>query len=127
MPALLELLADDARFTMPPLPAWFAGRADVERFLTERLFATAWELVPLTVNDQLGFGCYSSSGGYYRLAAVNVLTLRDGAVSEITGFVDPAVLRFFQLPEQGAAVLSAPRATRARGPMSSGLPPSRYR
>jgi RNA polymerase sigma-70 factor (ECF subfamily) len=38
--ALLDLLADDAQFTMPPLPAWFQGREDVGRFLAERVFAT---------------------------------------------------------------------------------------
>jgi RibD C-terminal domain len=32
------LLADDARFTMPPLPAWFSGRADIGRFLARRMF-----------------------------------------------------------------------------------------
>src|SRR5262249_41169102 len=32
LPALLDLLAEDARFTMPPLPAWFDGREDVGRF-----------------------------------------------------------------------------------------------
>ncbi len=36
---LASLLAEDARFTMPPLPAWFDGRAMVVRFLTDRLFA----------------------------------------------------------------------------------------
>lgn len=34
--ALLDLLADDAQFTMPPLPAWFQGREDVGRFLATR-------------------------------------------------------------------------------------------
>jgi len=29
VPALLDLMAEDARFTMPPLPAWFEGREDV--------------------------------------------------------------------------------------------------
>jgi dihydrofolate reductase len=32
--ALLELLTDDARFTMPPLPAWFSGRVVVSDTLT---------------------------------------------------------------------------------------------
>jgi hypothetical protein len=39
VPALPDLLAADARFTMPPLPAWFDGREDVGRFLAERVFA----------------------------------------------------------------------------------------
>ena len=50
VPALLQLLAEDARFTMPPLPAWFAGRGDIGRFLTERMFATPWRLVPTGAN-----------------------------------------------------------------------------
>jgi RNA polymerase sigma-70 factor (ECF subfamily) len=47
VPALLDLLAGDARFTMPPLPAWFDGREDVGRFLTQRVFAAPWRLVPM--------------------------------------------------------------------------------
>jgi hypothetical protein len=30
--ALVELLAEDARFTMPPLPAWFHGQEDIGAF-----------------------------------------------------------------------------------------------
>jgi RNA polymerase sigma-70 factor (TIGR02960 family) len=45
VPALLDLLVEDARFTMPPLPAWFDGREDVGRFLAERVFATPWRLL----------------------------------------------------------------------------------
>ena len=93
VPALLELLAEDARFTMPPLPAWFEGRADVGRFLTERVFATEWRLVPLVANGQPGFACYSAEPdtGDFRLGALNVLSLRSGKIAEITGFLDPDV------------------------------------
>ncbi len=89
--ALLALLTADARFTMPPLPAWFDGRANVGRFLAERVFATSWRLVPLEVNAQLGFACYRQTAPDepFRLGAVNVLALRAGEVCEITGFLDP--------------------------------------
>ncbi|WP_203417140.1 RNA polymerase subunit sigma-70 [Jiangella ureilytica] len=50
VPALLALLAEDARFTMPPLPAWFSGRVDVGRFLAERVFETPWKLRPAGFN-----------------------------------------------------------------------------
>ena len=100
VPALLDLLTEDARFTMPPLPAWFDRRDDVGRFLAQRVFATPWRLVPVQANGQLAFACYQGSGGRYRLGAVNVLALRGGAVSWIAGFVDPVALGVFRLPEE---------------------------
>ena len=97
--ALLELLADDARFTMPPLPAWFSGRADIGRFLAGRMFATPWRLVPISANGQLAFACYQGPGRF-RLGAINVVGLRGGRVAELAGFIDPALHRHFGLPEE---------------------------
>jgi RNA polymerase sigma-70 factor (TIGR02960 family) len=96
--AILELLAEDARFTMPPLPAWFDGRPDIGRFFAERVFATPWRLVPVGANGQLAFACYQ--GDRYRLGAINVLSLRAGRIVELTGFLDPEVHRRFGLPEE---------------------------
>jgi RNA polymerase sigma-70 factor (TIGR02960 family) len=98
VPALLDLLVEDARFTMPPLPAWFDGREDVSRFLAERVFATPWRLVPIAANGQPAFACYQYDGERFRLGAVNVLSLRDGQISWIAGFVDPQMLRHFSVP-----------------------------
>jgi RNA polymerase sigma-70 factor (ECF subfamily) len=89
------LLAEDARFTMPPLPAWFDGKAMVLRFLAERVFATAWRLEPRTLNAQPGFVCRQLIDGVFRPGAVNVLSLRDGLISDISSFVDPRVVRRF--------------------------------
>lgn len=91
-PALVDLLAADARFTMPPLPAWFRGLEDVARFLTERVFTTPWRLVPVEANGQIAFACYQFDGPSWRLGAVNVLSLRGGSISWIAGFVDPVAL-----------------------------------
>jgi RNA polymerase sigma-70 factor (ECF subfamily) len=100
--ALLELLAEDARFAMPPLPAWFCGREDVGRFFAERVFATPWRLVPIRVNGQLAFACYQGTpeGGPLRLGAINVLSLRGGRVTEIAGFLDPDLHGYFKLPTE---------------------------
>jgi RNA polymerase sigma-70 factor (TIGR02960 family) len=92
---LVGLLAEDARFTMPPLPAWFDGRQMVARFLDERLFETPWRLELRTVNGQPGFLCHQLVEGSWRPGAVNVLALRDGLVTQIAGFVDPEVVRKF--------------------------------
>ena len=102
VPALLELLAEDARFTMPPLPAWFLGREDIARFFNERMFATPWRLAPVRANGQLAFACYQGEAGgdRLRLGAINVLSLRDGRIVEIAGFLDPSLHRHFGLPEE---------------------------
>ncbi|WP_448640569.1 RNA polymerase subunit sigma-70 [Geodermatophilus sp. URMC 63] len=91
VPALVGLLTEDVRFTMPPLPAWFAGRGDVARFLAERVFATPWRLTPATVNASVGLLCEQFADGAWRPGSVTVLGLRDGRVDWIAAFVDPAL------------------------------------
>jgi RNA polymerase sigma-70 factor (ECF subfamily) len=116
--ALVALLADDVRFSMPPLPAWLDGRADVARFFAQRIWTTSWRLVPVRANGQLAFACYHGqlasachqgqardqaedrADAPLRLSALNVLTLRAGDVAELTGFLDPAVHRRFGLPQE---------------------------
>ncbi len=99
--ALLALLAEDARFTMPPLPAWFHGREDIGRFLTERMFATPWRLVPLRRTGPPAFACYQGGpDGRFRLGAVSVLLVRDGRVAEIAGFLDPDLHGHLGLPTE---------------------------
>ena len=93
------VLADDVRFTMPPLPAWFDGRELVLQFLSQRVFATPWRLHPVTVNAQPGFACQQQFDGTWRPGSVTVLGLRDGLVSRISGFVDPEVVKKF-LPDR---------------------------
>ncbi|HET6950415.1 MAG TPA: sigma-70 family RNA polymerase sigma factor [Acidimicrobiales bacterium] len=100
--ALLGMLAEDARFTMPPFPAWFQGRGDIGRFLAERTFQNPWRVRPLVVSGQLALACYrrDPDDGRFLLGALNVLTLRDGQIAEMNAFLDPATHRWFDLPEQ---------------------------
>jgi RNA polymerase sigma-70 factor (TIGR02960 family) len=100
--ALLGLLTDDVIFTMPPLPAWFDGRADVRRFFAERVFATPWRLTPVGSNAQLAVACYqrAAHGDAFTRGAINVLTLRDGRIAALNSFLDPAWYGPFGLPEE---------------------------
>jgi RNA polymerase sigma-70 factor (TIGR02960 family) len=100
--ALLALLTEDARFMMPPLPAWFSGRAAIGRFVSERMFTTPWRLVPVAANAQLAVACYQRdpATGRFRLGALNVLGLRAGRIAALAGFLDPAVGRHFGLPPE---------------------------
>jgi RNA polymerase sigma-70 factor (ECF subfamily) len=100
VPAILDLLVEDARFTMPPLAAWFAGRAAVGHFLMERVFETSWRLVPLIANGQIAFACYQSAtpGEPFTLGALTVLTLSGNRIVELMSFLDPATHRALDLP-----------------------------
>lgn len=96
---LVALLADDVRFTMPPLPAWFAGREVVGRFFAERVFATPWRMVPATANAQTALLGYQDAGdGILRLSGLTVLALRDGRVGEVASFIDPALHALWPVP-----------------------------
>jgi RNA polymerase sigma-70 factor (ECF subfamily) len=95
---IIALLARDARFSMPPIPNWFHGHDAIARFLAERVFATEWRLVPLRASGQLAFACYQ--GPTFHVGALNVVTLRDRHIYEMTGFLDPAVHAFFGLPHR---------------------------
>jgi RNA polymerase sigma-70 factor (ECF subfamily) len=98
--ALLDLLADDAHFSMPPIPAWFAGKEAIGRFLGERVFQSEWRVAPAHANGQLAVACYERREGaeQFEVSCVKVLTLRGGRIVGLTGFLDPAVHRHFGLP-----------------------------
>jgi RNA polymerase sigma-70 factor (ECF subfamily) len=99
--AMVSLLAEDARFTMPPLPAWFDGRRYVGMFFAERVFQTPWRLQPLHGNGQPGFACYMQQDGdaHFRPGGVVLLRPRAGLIGSIDSFIDPAVCRRFGMPD----------------------------
>ncbi|MBO9662671.1 RNA polymerase subunit sigma-70 [Dokdonella sp.] len=100
--AMVSLLAEDARFTMPPLPAWFDGRRFVEMFFAERVFQTPWRLQPIRGNGQPGFACYIQQAGddRFRPGGVVLLRLREGRIDSIDSFIDPAVCRRFGMLDE---------------------------
>jgi RNA polymerase sigma-70 factor (TIGR02960 family) len=109
IPALLDLLVEDARFTMPPLMAWFDGRDAIRHFLEVRMFETPWRFVPTMANGQIAFAAYQERPGdpadpdpsarvAFRLSAINVITLRGDRIAEIAGFLDRGVFPSFGFP-----------------------------
>ncbi|MGO7038293.1 RNA polymerase subunit sigma-70 [Rhizobium acaciae] len=100
--AMVNLLADDVRFTMPPLPAWFSGREFVGKFFAERVFETPWRLHSLRGNGQPGFACYLKQTGddRFRPGGVVLLSVYDGHIAAIDSFLDPAVCRRFGMRDE---------------------------
>jgi len=94
--AVVALLTDDGRLTMPPLALEFTGRAPIAAFLRERAEerGAPLQVVETRANAQPALACYLGDRPYGMI----VLTLAEQAVSEITWFADPAVLGYFDVP-----------------------------
>ena len=114
---IVAMLTDDVTLAMPPMPTWFQGRAGVRDFLTRFAFADQEQrrqlvsyageqrrvrLVPMRANGQPAFAGYfwNDEQGAYLPRVLQVLTLRQGHIDDITGFVDPGMLAPFGLPER---------------------------
>jgi RNA polymerase sigma-70 factor (ECF subfamily) len=89
--AIVAMLAEDATFTMPPLPAWYGGRAAIAGFLTRFALQDRWRLLPARANGQVAFGCYAweDEKKSYTGLTLDVLTLDGSRVTEVTAFVSP--------------------------------------
>ena len=110
VPAILTLLTEDVQFGMPPFPAWFDGRDAVARFLTERVFATPWRLVPSSANGQIAFAAYqqTEADGSFDLSAINVMTLAGDRFCGIMGFLDREVFAAFGYPATYPGIETSP-------------------
>jgi RNA polymerase sigma-70 factor (ECF subfamily) len=100
--AIVSRLADDAVWSMPPLPEYYRGERAIRAFLTEGPLHVAWRHVATTANGQPAVGCYARrDDGAYTPAVLDVLTLdARGGVSAVTAFVDPTLFARFGLPER---------------------------
>jgi RNA polymerase sigma-70 factor (ECF subfamily) len=113
--SFVSLLKEDATYTMPPLPQWYAGREAIGSF-----FGWAWKLyggfrlVPTAANRQPAFAAYSRTGAGAPWAAhsIHLLSLEQDAISTLTLFAKPDGPRLFHifglpliLPDAASGVL----------------------
>jgi RNA polymerase sigma-70 factor, ECF subfamily len=101
--AVVSMLADDARMTMPPLPSWYSGRPQVAAFLRGFTLAAVkrWRLIPTSANGQAALAGYlwDEQTKAFMPYCLYVLTLREGQIEEITAFLAPETFQRFGLPE----------------------------
>jgi RNA polymerase sigma-70 factor, ECF subfamily len=102
--AVVDMLAVDGAFTMPPLPTWYRGREAVAAFLSDHVLAgdKRWRLVPARANGQLAFGNYrwDEARSIFEPRSLSVLTLGREGIVEITTFLGPEMMPRFGLPDQ---------------------------
>jgi RNA polymerase sigma-70 factor (ECF subfamily) len=98
---LTSLLAEDARWAMPPAALWFDGRPAIVKLY--ELYPIGWQgdfrMVPTAANRQPAAASYLRPTGEseYRLVAVNLLRVEEGKIAEVTTFA-PELCRGFDLP-----------------------------
>jgi RNA polymerase sigma-70 factor, ECF subfamily len=89
--ALTDMLREDARWSMPPAPLWFEGRAAIANML--QLFPPRWRdrefrMRATGSNRQPAAAAYLRLAGEseFRLTSVHVLRVEAGGLAEITTF-----------------------------------------
>ncbi|MFK0249660.1 sigma-70 family RNA polymerase sigma factor [Amycolatopsis azurea] len=100
--ALVALLTEDVTWSMPPLAHWYRGIEAVTDFAVEVPIGRcpSWRNEVVTANGQPAIACYlgESADAVHHAWSINVLSLRDGKVNEITSFLDPDLFARFGLP-----------------------------
>jgi RNA polymerase sigma-70 factor (ECF subfamily) len=89
--AVVEMLSEDACFSMPPAPSWHRGTEALIGFLGVGPLSGAWRwrhvLVHANGQPTLAFYCWDEGREAYLAFALNVLTIRDGRISDVTAFI----------------------------------------
>jgi RNA polymerase sigma-70 factor (ECF subfamily) len=102
IPGLVALLREDAWFTMPPIPAWFQGRAAIATLFQTTIFTIPrqWRLHPTHANASPAFGLYRwhAETDVYQLFGLLVLGIVDEQIASTVVFLELSSLSSFSLP-----------------------------
>lgn len=98
---IVAMLTDDARYSMPPLTAWYTGHDGIRGFLLDGPLQRRWRFLPAAANGQMAFGTYmwDDARSAFVPGGLDLLVLRGGRVAEVVSFLD-ADLPSFGLPAQ---------------------------
>jgi RNA polymerase sigma-70 factor (ECF subfamily) len=88
---VIEMLAADATFAMPPLATWFEGTEEIRIFLEGWPLSGDWRWRPIraTANGQpaLAFYAWDEDERAYMPFALNLLSFRGEEISDVVAFV----------------------------------------
>ena len=89
--AVVAMLTDDACFSMPPAPSWHKGHEQLTKFFGVGPLSGDWRwrhvYVPASAQPALAFYCWDEAAGTHLPFALNVLTVRDRRISDVTAFI----------------------------------------
>ena len=98
--ALVELLHEDATFSMPPHPLWLQGPAEVAAWM----IGPGHECAGGTILQTSANGCPAiaiykpDEDGVYQPFNLQVLDIRGGAIVDVCNFLEPEIFPAFGLP-----------------------------
>lgn len=101
---LLQLLKEDAIFSMPPIPSWYRGHAEIKALVAKTIFRGdadgRWKLIPTKANTQPAFGLYrkAETQQHYQFYGVQVLTFKNQQIADILTFRHFTMYTYFNLP-----------------------------
>jgi RNA polymerase sigma-70 factor (ECF subfamily) len=97
--AVVEMLAEDATFSMPPNSEWFRGREPIREFLPKGPLSIPRIFLPTRANGQLAFGTYKLIEGDWVANAIHVITLDERRmITDMVAFLDRSLFARFGLP-----------------------------
>ena len=96
--AIAAMLAEDAKFEMPPYPSWWRGRDVIAAFAAEPVH----RYLRTRANGQVANAAYrwDAEKGSYVAEALEVLTLEGCFVKQMTAFMIPEFFPRFGLPDE---------------------------
>ncbi|MEU4830073.1 sigma-70 family RNA polymerase sigma factor [Streptosporangium sp. NPDC023615] len=100
--ALVALLTEDVTWSMPPMPHWYRGLDAVTDFAVRVPLTSCghWRHLPTGANGQPALGGYlwNDEAGAHLPWSIDVLTLREGRIAEVTSFIGVAHFAALGLP-----------------------------
>jgi RNA polymerase sigma-70 factor (ECF subfamily) len=99
---LVELLAEDARFAMPPMAAWYEGRDAIGTFLAAHPLSGRLPhhiRVPTRANRQPAFAIFfeGERGSPPRPVGIEVFRIERGLIAEVDVFLQPELVAVFAI------------------------------
>ncbi|MER5649798.1 sigma-70 family RNA polymerase sigma factor [Streptosporangium sp. NPDC002524] len=89
--ALVALLTEDVTWSMPPMAHWYRGLEAVTDFAVRIPLTTcgSWRHLPATANGQPAVGSYrwNEDAAAHLAWSIDVFTLRDDRIAEVTSFI----------------------------------------